>query len=357
MTEPRNDLARIVLTVLFIGGLIGASFWILRPFLGATIWAVMIVVATWPMLLALQRRAGGRRWVAATIMSLLLLLVLVVPLTAAVSTLVSNADAIAAWVRNLQDYHLPPPPAWVRGLPLVGERAASTWQDLATGGFQAMVALVTPYAGALTRWLVAQAGGVGALFLQFTLTVIAAAVLYASGESAAAWALRFGRRLGGEAGENAIILSGQAIRGVAMGVVVTALVQTLVGSLGLLIAGVPFAALLALVMFLAAVAQIGAALVMAGPVIWLYWSGSPGWGTFLLVVTLVVATLDNVLRPILIRMGADLPLLLIFVGVIGGLVSFGLIGIFVGPVVLAVSHTLINAWMDKGRSETRELKP
>lgn len=348
MNEPRNDLTRIVLTVLFIGGLMAASFWILRPFLGALIWAVMIVVATWPAMLGLQRLAGGRRWLAVTAMSVLLLLVMVVPLWGAIGTVVANADTISTWVRDFQDYHLPPPPAWLQRLPLVGERAAKLWQDLATGGVQAMVALVAPYAGAATRWAVAQAGGLGALFLQFLLTVLAAAVLYARGEFAALWTLRFGARLGGQAGENAIVLSAQAIRGVALGVVVTAFVQTLIGGFGLLLAGIPFAAVLTLVMFLAAVAQVGAALVMIVPVIWLYWSGSPGWGTFLLVVTFVVATLDNVLRPILIKKGADLPLLLIFVGVIGGLLAFGLIGIFVGPVVLAVTHTLVNAWMRKG---------
>lgn len=348
--EPRTDLTRIVLTVLFIGGLMAASFYILRPFLGAFIWAVMIVVATWPLLLLFERRFGGRRWAAVLLMTVLLLLVLVVPLAAAVATLVANADAIADWARRLQDFHLPPPPAWIARLPFFGERAARLWQELATGGWQAMVALVTPYLGAVTRWAVTQAGGVGALMLQFLLTVIASAVLYAGGEAAAMWALRFGARLGGEPGENAIRLSGQAIRGVALGVVVTAIVQTLIGGIGLFIAGIPFATVLMLVMFVAAVAQIGAALVMIVPVAWLYWSGAPGWGTFLLVVTVVVATLDNVLRPILIKKGADLPLLLIFVGVIGGLLAFGLIGIFVGPVVLAVTHTLLLAWMDKPRT-------
>lgn len=347
MTETRNDLTRTVLSVLFIGGLIGITFWILRPFLAALIWAVMIVVATWPVLEWMQARIGGRRWLAATVMTVLLLLVLVVPLSAAVGTLVSHANDIAGWAQHLQQLQLPPPPAWLKGLPVLGERAAQFWQDLTTGGMQAVVALVTPYAGAVTKWLVARAGGVGALFVQFLLTVVAAAVLYARGEAAAHWAMRFGARLGGVSGERVIRLSGQAIRGVAMGVVLTAVVQTLVGAAGLFIADVPFAAVLTVVMFLAAVAQVGAGPVMALPVIWLYWTGSAGWGTFLLVVTIVVSTLDNVLRPILIRRGADLPLLLIFVGVIGGLVAFGLIGIFVGPVVLAVAHTLLNAWMDK----------
>jgi predicted PurR-regulated permease PerM len=349
--QPRSDLTRIVLTVLFIGGLMAASFYVLRPFLGALIWAIMIVVATWPVLLALERRAGGRRWVAAVVMTVLLLLVLVVPLSAAVGTLVANADAISGWTHHLKDFQLPLPPDWVRNLPLVGERAADFWENLAMGGTQALIALVTPYAGVVTKWLVSQAGGLGALVLQFLLTVVAAAFLFAQGEAAAGWVLRFGARLGGEQGEDAIRLSGQAIRGVAMGVVVTAIVQTLVGGVGLVVAGIPFAAVLTVVMFLAAVAQIGAALVMVLPVVWLYWSGSPGWGTFLLVVTLVVGTLDNVLRPILIKKGADLPLLLIFVGVIGGLVAFGLIGIFVGPVVLAVTHTLAKAWMDQERPD------
>lgn len=349
MTEPRPDLTRIVLAVLFIGGLMLASFWILRPFLGALIWATMIVVPTWPVLQGLQRRAGGRRWVAATVMTVLLLMLLVVPVTATIGTLVSHADDIAGWVRNLQDFRLPPAPAWLASIPLVGDRLVSTWTNLATGGMQAITALVSPYAGAVTRWVVAQAGGVGALVLQFVLTVIAAAVLYARGEAAADWALRFGARLGGDSGERAIRLSGQAIKGVALGVVVTAIVQAVLGGLGLFVAGVPFAAGLTLVMFVAAVAQIGAAPVMFCAVAWLYWSGQHGWGTFLLVVSIFVATLDNVLRPFLIKKGADLPLLLIFIGVIGGLVAFGLIGIFVGPVVLAVAHTLTNAWIERGR--------
>jgi len=128
--------------------------------------------------------------------------------------------------------------------------------------------------------------------------------------------------------------------------VVTALVQALIGGIGLALAGVPFATLLTAVMFLLAVAQIGAVPVLLLATIWMYWSGSVGMGTFLLVVTIIAGTLDNVLRPLLIKQGAaDLPLLLIFVGVIGGLISFGLIGIFIGPLVLAVTHTLLTAWL------------
>jgi predicted PurR-regulated permease PerM len=128
--------------------------------------------------------------------------------------------------------------------------------------------------------------------------------------------------------------------------VVTALVQSVLGGIALVIAGVPFAALLSGVMFVLCIAQLGPMLVLIPAVIWLYWSNEPVWGTFLLVCTVVVGTLDNVLRPFLIRKGADLPLLLIFAGVIGGLIAFGLSGIFVGPVVLAVTYTLLDAWMN-----------
>ncbi|MFL6573200.1 MAG: AI-2E family transporter, partial [Burkholderiales bacterium] len=214
---------------------------------------------------------------------------------------------------------------------------------------------IAPYARGLLAWFVAEMGSFGKLFVQFVLTVVAAAILYAYGEGAADWMLRFGTRLGSERGEAAIRLAGQAIRSVARGVIVTALVQTAVGGIGLWIAGIPFASVLTALMFLLAVAQIGAALVLIVPVIWLYWSGSPGMGTFLLIVTIIAATLDNFLRPFLIKQGAaDLPLLLIFLGVIGGLIAFGLIGIFIGPLVLAVTHTLLNAWVRGGQVVKKE---
>jgi len=345
--KGQGDLARILLVVLFLGGLIAASFWILRPFLGAIIWAVMIVVSTWPLMLAAQRRLGGRRWAAVTVMSLVLLLILVVPLSLAIGTIVANVDNIVDWAKRLSEFKLGAPPSWLAGLPLVGERAVTLWQDVAAQGAEGVSARIAPYTRALVAWFVAEMGSFGALFIQFLLTVIAAAVLYARGEEAADWVLRFGARVGGEPGEGAVRLSAQAIRGVALGVVVTAVVQSLIGGIGLAIAGVPFAAVLTAVMFLLAVAQIGAVPVLIVPVIWLYWTGEAGWGTFLLVVTVIAGTLDNVVRPILIKKGANLPLLLIFLGVIGGLIAFGLIGIFVGPLVLAVTYTLLSAWLYK----------
>ena len=176
-------------------------------------------------------------------------------------------------------------------------------------------------------------------------TVVVSAILYANGEDAAQWVRRFGRRLAGERGDRVVLLAGQAIRGVAIGVVVTALVQSLLGGIGLVVAGVPFAAVLTAIMFMLALAQIGAVPVLVCALAWLWWKDATAWFFALLVWTVIVGSLDNVLRPILIRKGADLPLLLIFAGVIGGLFAFGLLGLFVGPVILAVAYTLLDAWV------------
>ena len=182
--------------------------------------------------------------------------------------------------------------------------------------------------------------------LQFLLTVGITAMLYANGEIVAGGLRSCAHRIGGERGESVVVLAGQAIRGVAMGVVITAVVQSVLGGIGLAFAGVPYVAVLTAVMFMLAVAQIGAGPVLACAVIWLFWKGDTGWGVGLLVWTIVVTSMDNVLRPILIRRGADLPVLLILVGVIGGMIAFGLVGIFIGPIVLAVSYTLIVAWVE-----------
>jgi predicted PurR-regulated permease PerM len=353
MADSRRDLTHIVLAVMFIGGLIAASLWILSPFLGALIWAVMIVIPTWPLMRALQRLLWGRRWLAASAGAFILLLLLIVPVLATVTTILGHVEDIRGWARHARDFRLPATPAWLAGLPVVGERAAELWQDAAAKGIESLGDTLAPYAGDLVQWFIARIGTFGVILVQLALTVVATTVLYIHGEHAADAALRFGARLAGEQGEAAVRLSAQAIRGVALGIVVTALLQALVGGAGLAIAGVPLATVLTALMFLLAVAQIGAAIVLVIPVIWLYWSGSPGWGTFLVVVMVVTATIDNVVRPILIKKGADLPLLLVFVGVIGGLVAFGLIGIFVGPVILAVSYTLLQAWLGVGAAPNR----
>ncbi|HLO63818.1 MAG TPA: AI-2E family transporter YdiK, partial [Azonexus sp.] len=310
------------------------------------VWAAMLVVATWPLFTALEARLGQRRGLAVAIMSLGMLLVLVLPLWLAIDTIFEHSEQLTAAGKAVAANGLPLPPAWVKTLPLVGERLAAGWTQLAAGGTADIVAKATPYAADAGKWVLAQVGGFGGMLIQFLLVVTISAIFYSGGETGARMARRFGRRLAGERGENSIVLAGQAIRGVALGVGVTAIVQTLLGGIGLAVAGVPLASLLSALMLMLCIAQVGPIPVLLPAVGWMYWTGDAGWATFLLVWSLIVASLDNFLRPMLIKRGADLPLLLIFAGVIGGMLGFGLIGIFVGPVVLAVTYTLMLAWVE-----------
>jgi len=140
-------------------------------------------------------------------------------------------------------------------------------------------------------------------------------------------------------------LAGQAVRSVALGVIVTAVTQTAIGGLGLLVAGAPFASLLIALIFVLCLIQLGPGLVMFPLVVWMYYSGDFVVASVLLAFTIVAVTIDQLIRPVLIRRGADLPLLLILAGVIGGLIGFGILGIFIGPTILAVAYTLVNAWI------------
>jgi predicted PurR-regulated permease PerM len=350
MAAERGDLTRIVLSVIFIAGLISGSLWVLKPFLGALIWAVMIVIATWPVMTWVQRILWGRRSLAVATMTVVLLAALVLPLTWIAGAALERAGEVPALATRLTEARLPPAPAWVEKLPVVGDEAATLWTEAATKGFGDLLKRAAPYMREAAAWFGRQAGSVGIVLVQFLLTVVLCAVLYAGGESWAAWARRFARRLAGERGDRVTVLAGQAIRGVALGVVVTAILQSALGAIGLAIAGVPFLAVLTAAMFVLCIAQVGPILVLLGATAWVYLNHGAGWGTFLLVWSLVVGLMDNFVRPALIKRGADLPFLLIFAGVVGGLVSFGVIGIFVGPVILAVAFTLLDDWVAEERS-------
>ena len=342
----RGELTRMVLSVLLIAILIGASFWILRPFLLSAVWAVMIVVATWPLMLKVQAMVR-RRAFAVIAMTGAMLLIFVVPLLLAIQALVGNMDAITRWLKSLPSWVIPPPPEWVSSIPLIGGKIAERWTDIAAAGTSELLTRLQPFMNDAARWLAGAFGSVGVLTIEFFLTVVIAAIMFAQGEAAREAIIRFGRRLAQNRGESVVILAGQAIRAVALGVVVTALVQTVLAGLGLAIAGVPFAGVLTAVILFSCIAQLGPVIVLAPAVIWLFWTDATGWAIALLIWTVIVGALDNILRPMLIRKGADLPLLLIFAGVIGGLIAFGIIGLFVGPVVLAVSYTLLKEWVSE----------
>lgn len=359
MTLPPAPSRRPIGTALALAALAGigiAAFQVLQLFLIAGLWAIVIVVSTWPLLLWLQARLKGRRWAAVTLLSLGLLLLLVIPLTLAITGAIVNAGEIAERAKHLTTLKLPAPPDWLVQLPFIGAKALVLWEQIAAAGVEGLLARLAPYAGAVTKRALAEASGLGFILLECLLALGFAVLLYLQGEAAANLVRRLGVRLAGELGNEAVQLTTQAIRGVALGVGGTAVVQSVLAGLGLMIAGVPYAALLTAVTFVFCIIQLGTPIVMLPAVAWVYWvgssgSGDTGWAIVLLVWALIIGAADNVVRPLLIQRGVDLPFWLVFTGVVGGLFAFGLVGLFVGPVVLAVASMLITRWLDMPQDE------
>ena len=346
----QSDLTKNTLAIVLIGALLAACFWILRPFLPALIWASMIVIATWPLLLIIQEKVRGRR-PAVMIVIGLLVLVFVIPFSLAVGTIAENAPQITALGKKLTQVGIPAPPDWIEQIPLVGGTLDEYWQNASTTAPEELTKRLSPYIRNMGGWLVAQAGSFGMMFLHLLLTLVLAAILYMNGEDAAKMVRRLAHRIAGERGETSANLAALAVRAVAQGVVVTALVQSLFAGVGLAVAGIPYASLLTALIFMLTIAQLGPGPVLIPAIIWLFWSGSTGWAIAMLVWSIFVMGMDGFLRPYLIRRNANLPLLLIFAGVIGGLISFGVIGLFIGPVLLAVCYTLMLAWINDEESE------
>ncbi len=343
---PSLDLARTTFGVLFLIALVLSNLWLLSPFLPSLIWASTIVVTLWPLVAPLQRRLWNSRKLATLTLTLSLLLMLIVPLVIAILAISENVGDIASKAPGTISEFVKAPPAWISDVPYIGPRVASRWRQAAGGNQEELVAKISPYIGQSIYWLLGQLGGLGLFLLHLTLTLILSAILFMNGERAAGSVRKFAHRLAGERGEPAAVLAANSIRAVAMGVIGTAFIQAALAGIGLVLVGVPNALMLSSLALFLGIIQVGSGPVMIGSLIWIYYWGSTaaliGFGIW----TAIVLTLDNFLRPVLIRRGVDLPLLLIFAGVIGGILAFGIVGLFIGPVILAVSHTLLSAWMN-----------
>ncbi len=286
-----RDLVRIVLGVLLILLLIGGALWILGPFLPALIWATMIVVATWPLLLRLQRALGGRRSLAAAAMTGLLLVIVVAPLALAVSTIVQQAARLSDI--KVAEIRIPMPPVWIEGVPIVGATLTAEWRVYAAATPEELASKAAPYVTPVVNWIASRAGAFGTFLLHLLLTLLLCGVLYVTGETAALGVRRFARRLQGGSGDRLVLLAAGWIRAVALGIVVTAIVQTALGSIGVFVAGAPYVAIFAGVMFVFCIAQLGPALPMLAAVGWLYLAGATTAAMGLFVWTVIVGLLDN----------------------------------------------------------------
>jgi predicted PurR-regulated permease PerM len=343
----------ILLTLLAL--LAFACLQIVRPFIGAMLWGIIIAVSTWHPYRWLAERLGGRKKIAAALMSVGLLLVLVVPVSMLVNSLAEGVAAVAGLLRDLTTVHLPAPPDWLRGLPVVGATLDDRWRE-AMVDLPAALERLQPYIGTAAAWGLSWGADLGFAVLEFVIAVVIAAILYVTGETANKVLRRFVARIGGSHHIGLIDVAAQTIRGVAAGIIFTAFLQAVLLVFGLVVVGAPGPVVLGFLTFFLLVLQLPNWLVWLPIVVWLGYKGETGFAIFLFIWGFfIVSTIDNFIRPYMISQGAKLPLLLIFVGVIGGLLAYGFIGLFIGATLLGVGYTLFLSWLDEEPPPTRDV--
>jgi predicted PurR-regulated permease PerM len=338
------------IALFLIAALFLACLQITAPFLRALTWAIIMAVSTWPLFLHLHRKLGERKKLAAAVMTITLALAFLLPGVLLVASLTDSVQSIAALATDLTTLKLPDPPAWVTGLPVVGERIASVWRS-AKMDIGATMEQLQPYIITATQWLLAEGAQLGLALLEFLLAVMFTGILYVTGEGITVLVKQFATRVGGESSLNLLPVAVQTIRSVAFGVIGTALIQAALSVGSFIIAGVPGVAVLGLFCFVSAMLQIGTGLVWIPIAIWLAYQDQTGWAIFIVVSGLFINIMDNFIKPYLIsRQGAGIPTMLIFLGVLGGLIAWGFLGIFLGATLLAIGYTVLRSWLNQAAS-------
>ncbi len=345
-TKVERNLGRGLLALLFIGCLR-----VLWPFVPSLLWATVLAFSLWPLYSRLAKLLGGRRTLTAVVLSLILVVAGVLPFAIVGLTLGDNVTQLKAATRQWLDAGPPAAPAWLAKIPLVGQTATKSWNDLASDS-AALVEKAKDLIEPVASWLLKAGLKLGFGLFQLALSVLLAFFLLKDGESFAKSLTDAIFRIGGEHAKHLLLVAGNTVRGVVYGILGTALVQAVMAGVGLVIAGVPGAGVLALLTFFLSVVPLGPPLVLLPAAFWLFHQGSTGWGVFMVVWAVLVSTVDNFVKPWLISQGSDMPFILILFGVLGGAWAFGFIGVFLGPTLLAVGHRLVREWATGNRAST-----
>lgn len=347
-----STITLVVLAVLVVG-----VFLVLQPFLSAIVWAAVLAATTWPVFAWLRQRLSGRSWLAATTVTLLILLVVVTPFVVVGATLAENSDRVTAFVRNLIESGPPDPPAWVNDIPFVGARIVTYWSVFAHDSAATFVELKKFVEPAKA---IALKGGAGVAqgLLQLTLSVLIAFFFFRDGDAIMARVRGAVSRIAPDKGLHMLQVALATTRAVVYGILGTALAQGILMAIGLWIAGVKAAPLLGLVTFFLSPVPVGPPLVWIPASLILFAHGDQGWGVFLFLWgLLVVSAVDNFIKPLIISHGSDLPFILVLLGVFGGVVAFGFIGVFLGPVLLALGFAMVKEWAGTVHAEAADLPP
>ncbi|MDR2788630.1 MAG: AI-2E family transporter [Candidatus Accumulibacter sp.] len=343
ITSAQRQIIQISIVALLLIGCIA----VLLPFTGTLMFAVVTCVTTAPLRDRVLRLCRGRSRLAALVMSVLLVVLLFAPLALLSGTLTQGIDSVARYLRPIMETGLSAnPPKWLSDLSVVGPIIDTYWHELAASR-EEMNGLLRQLIDPTRKMALATMSVLGQGLLQLMLVIFFAFFIFRDAEKYAG-ALRNGsQKLAGDLGERMLKLAAGTVTGVMIGIVGTAAAQALVAMLGYLIAGVPGVAMLTFMTFVfSMVPVIGATLIWLGAAWWLYDSGQTGWAVFMLLWGMFgISSVDNVVKPLLISRTSSLPLLLIVVGIFGGVMVFGFIGLFLGPMLLALGQVLIREWL------------
>jgi len=344
-TDQRRSIIETALVLLLLLILLSSLYTVLSIFLGVFTYAIILAVAIHPLFEKLARLLGGKRKLAAFIYALILIAIVALPFVYLINELASLIQESQVYIADAKANGLPPLPEWIAGLPVVGENISSSWQKLQNDP-EAIHLYEPKIRAVLTRLLGGGLGVVGAGF-ELVLGIIISAIFLNSGTKILNPIYVVMKRMVGENDGPALVdASGRAVKGVAIGVMGTAFIAGIAAWIGFAIAGIPIAAGLAAITFFFVVIQIGPLLVFLPVCIWLGMQGETGMAIFMTIYGIVVLMgIDNVLKPILIAKSGKLPILVLFLGVIGGMTTWGFTGMFKGAIILAVFYTLFNSWL------------
>jgi predicted PurR-regulated permease PerM len=342
--QDTADLVDLAIRLGVLGLLIYWSFVLVQPFLVVVLWSVMLAVAVYPTYEWLAAWIGGRRRLAAALITILGLLITLGPVTWLGLGLVDNIhdlyERIAAGEASL-----PPPPAMIKSVPFVGDQIHQLW-TLASVNLKAALVNVAPQLKPYGSTLLGAAGSVGMAILGFIASVIITGLLLIQAPALVGGAKAIARRINETRGESFIELAGATIRSVSRGVIGIALLQALLAGVGFIVAGIPAAGLLAFAVLVLAIVQIGGAIVILATIVWSWMTMETSAALLFTAYMMPVNLIDNILRPIVLGRGLKTPMLVILIGVVGGTLAHGIIGLFVGPIVLAVFWELLSAWVE-----------
>jgi predicted PurR-regulated permease PerM len=318
---------------------------ILTPFIDIVMWAVILAVAIHPMYAGLARRLGGRTKLSATLITLVALAILLVPTWNFFGATIEEAREVTdkAEAGTLQ---VPPPPDGVRDWPLIGDRTYELWNG-ASRNLEATIQRLQPEMLAVGKWAAGALAGLAGTVLQFFVSIVIAGVLLSTGQKGHDFSVKFATRLAGPAGEDFVRLAVMTVRSVFQGVIGIAVIQAAMAAIGFILIGVPGAAVWALLVLMLAIMQLPPVLVVGPVMVWAFATQSTTAAIIFLVYGLIVSGSDAFLKPLLLGRGVDVPMLVILLGAIGGMILSGIIGLFVGAVVLAVAYQLMMAWLEQ----------